>query len=105
MTDELTDLEQTKKAKKAERARERRWIAGTFVEKLLDTLWAFGIVFVGFVLFAIVVGALGGGIVLIIQAHNNYGPVGAILTFIGEIAIAIIVIAIVRTILDAIDQR
>ncbi len=102
MTDELTDLEQVKKA---ERARERRWIAKKFSRKLLDTLSVFGIALAVFALLAVFLGAVAGVVLLIMYVAYNYGPVAAILTFIGEVVLLILVIAIVRTISDTIKRR
>ena len=98
MTNELTDLEQTKMGEREQRAMRRRELAEAFSGSLVDTLKWVAIFLVALIM---AVGALSGIIGTILLADylsKVYGTIGLLLQFLAEGVLAFIIIVICRTV-------
>ena len=99
MTNELTDLEQTKMQKRDQRATKRRQLAEAFSGSLRDTLrWAALIASCGIVAICIL-WSLIGNMLLLSYLYDTYGNIGLLLLVLAECVLAFIIVVICRTLL------
>ncbi len=105
MTNELTDLEQTKKRKRDQRATERRRLAEAFSGSLRDTLrWA-ALIVVCFIVAICILWSLIGNMLLLSYLYNAYGIIGLLLLVLAECVLAFIIVVICRTLLRVRKMR
>lgn len=106
MTNELADLERTKKQKQEQRATERKRLAEAFSGSFRDTLRLAGAVLAGIIISAAMLGTVIGHILLMDHLSGTSGGVGwVLLMFLIEGVLAFIIAVISRTIVRVRKMR
>ena len=105
MTNELTDLEQTKRQKRDQRATERRQLVEAFSGSLRDTLRWVALIALCVIIATCVLWSIIGNLLLLSYLYDAYGVIGLLLLVLAECVLAFIIVVICRTLLSVRQMR